>query len=133
MPPSDSKAAVEYFFATINQEDWENHLDQFFAGQEWWDEWWADHRVFRHAFPDWQYTIEHIAADGEIVCLIGTAEGTHTAEFPFGELKGIAPTGKKISWGEAWWVRLVDGKPIEGGLTVDGVNRLRQLGVLSPA
>ncbi len=130
MLPTDPKAAVEYFIATINQEDWQDHLDQFFAEQEWWDEWWTAHRAFRHAFPDYQYSVDYIAADGEIVCLSGTAEGTHTAEFPFAELKGIAPTGKKCSWGEAWWMRMVNGKPMEGGLTVDGVSRLQQLGVL---
>jgi hypothetical protein len=55
------------------------------------------------------------------------------AEFPFGELKGIAPTGIKCSWSEAWWTRTVDGKPIEGGFTIDGVSRLQQLGVLPHA
>ena len=46
------------------------------------------------------------------------------------ELKGVAPTGQKCKWGEAWWSRTVDGKPLEGSFVVDGVARLQQLGVL---
>ncbi len=130
MLPSDPIEATRYFIDIINRSDWEDHVDQFYAGQEWWDGWWANHRAFRKAFPDYKYTIDYIAADGDIVCYFGTVEGTHTAEFPFGELKGIAATGKKCTWNEAWWSRTVDGKPLEGNFVVDGVARLQQLGAL---
>ena len=126
----DPITTVRRYFDLLNRKDWEDHIDQFYAEQFWWEGWLAGHREFRRAFPDWHYTIKHITTNGEIVCLTGTAEGTHTGEFPHGGLNGVAPTGKKASWNEAWWMRIQDGKPMEGEMTEDGVSRLQQLGIL---
>ena len=131
MLPQDPVEAAKTFVDIVNRDDWEDHIDQYYAGQEWWEAWWESHRAFRRAFPDYKYTIEYIAAEGDIVLYFGTAEGTHSAEFPYGELKGIAASGNKCTWKEAWWFRTVDGKPVEGNLVSDGVARLQQIGVLA--
>jgi hypothetical protein len=86
--------------------------------------------VFRVAFPDYQFTIDDLIAEGDKVVVRGMARATHKREFPVGEMKGIAPSGKSLEWAEVWIVRIVDGKFADGWLLVDGISRLQQLGVL---
>jgi predicted ester cyclase len=128
---SDSITAAKHYFDTLNRDDWEEHIDQFYADQDWWDQYWPVFRDLRKAFPDYKFTILHIAADGPDVCLIGRIDGTHSAEFPYGELKGVSPTGKKISWDEAWWINFENGKPTGGYSVLDGVSRMHQLGLIT--
>ena len=47
--------------------------------------------AYRGAFPDIQLKIEDLFADGNIVVARYSASGTHR-----GELKGIAPTGRRV-------------------------------------
>jgi hypothetical protein len=88
------------------------------------------HRLFRKAFPDYHATLLHIAAEGDTVIVFLKVTGTHSAEFPIGELKGIAPTGKKLEWNEAQVMVYKDGIPATSELIIDGISRLQQLGVL---
>ena len=48
--------------------------------------------TFRAAFPDYNETIEHIVAEGDMVAVFYTIRGTFK-----GEYMGIAPTGKKLT------------------------------------
>ena len=90
-----------------------------------------DHREFRSAFHDYHFVIEDMIAEGDKVVVRGRASGTHNAEFPFAELKGIAATGKQAKWDEVMIVHVVDGRfGSEGYFILDGVSRLQQLGVL---
>jgi len=59
-------------------------------------------------------TIEDIIAEGDKVWVHITETMTHT-----GEYRGIAPTGKKITFPSVWIHRIVDGKIAtrEGSLT----------------
>lgn len=128
---SDSIAAAKHYFETLNRADWEEHIDQFFADQDWWEKYWPAFRALRQAFPDYKFTILYIAADGADVCLIGRIDGTHMAELPYGELKGVPPTKEKISWDEAWWINFENGKPMRGYSVTDGVTRMHQLGIIT--
>jgi hypothetical protein len=65
------------------------------------------------------------------VVVVVIITGTHSAEFPFGELKGIAATGKKLAWEEVTIMKYRDGVPSDFKLIVDGIARLQQLGALS--
>jgi steroid delta-isomerase-like uncharacterized protein len=59
----------------------------------------------KHAFPDLQMTVERMVAEGDLVTVVWTLRGTHTA---FGY--GLPPTGAKIEMrGMTVW-RVVDGK-----------------------
>jgi steroid delta-isomerase-like uncharacterized protein len=76
-------------------------------------------------FPDHRFDVEHIAADGETVAVLGTMVGTHE-----GELMGLAPTGKLVAAQQSHWFRVVDGKVTEHRAVRDDVGMMQQLGAL---
>jgi steroid delta-isomerase-like uncharacterized protein len=83
------------------------------------------------AFPDAQYTIESLIAEGDRVAQHISVRGTHKAEF-----QGIAATGKQV----AVWVmvisRIANGKIVEEWQMFDALGMLKQMGVIpeeSPA
>lgn len=59
----------------------------------------------RNAFPDLQYTIDNTVVDENKVAISSSLNGTHEGEFA-----GIAPTGKKITAAELYFIHLTDGK-----------------------
>ena len=76
-------------------------------------------------FPDWHETIEDIIAEGDKVWVRYTDKMTHT-----GEYRGLAPTGKKVTYtGVGIW-RIVDGKIVEGWEVGDMLDIYKQLGVI---
>ncbi len=82
--------------------------------------------MYRAAFPDLRFTIEHLVAEGDMVLARLTARGTHQ-----GELMGIAPTGKQIEVAAMELYRLTDGKIAEQWVTMDALGLLSS-SVLSP-
>lgn len=64
--------------------------------------------TWRTAFPDWQDNIDEMVAEGDLVVLKISAQGTHE-----GPLLGIEPTGEAVEWGMIEMVRLADGKITE--------------------
>lgn len=130
MAAGDLKSLVERWYEVLNRVDWEDHIDQFDPDQDWWEEWKEEHREFRRAFPDYHFTIDKIIEEGDYVAHFGKAEGTFQAEYPHWELRGIAPTGEKLSWDEAWWWQVVDGKFGDGNFVIDSLRRLQQIGVV---
>jgi steroid delta-isomerase-like uncharacterized protein len=77
------------------------------------------------AFPDEQYTIEDIIAEGETVVVRYTTRGTHLGNF-----MGIPPTGKQVSGTGIFIDRLVNGKAVEQWGNTDTLGLLQQLGVV---
>jgi len=49
--------------------------------------------TFLNSFPDLYFKVESIIAEGDDVLAWGTLSGTHK-----GDLYGIPPTGKKVTW-----------------------------------
>jgi predicted ester cyclase len=66
----------------------------------------------------------HLLADGDCVSARFTQSGTQT-----GELMGIPPTGKKVSFTEIGILRIADGKIVESWYDVDMARLMQQLGV----
>jgi predicted ester cyclase len=130
MSAEDLRSLVKRWYDVLNREDWEDHIDQFDPNQDWWEEWKDGHREFRKSFPDYHFTIDKIIAEEEYVAHFGKVEATFQEEYPHWELRGIAPTGEKISWDEAWWWEVVDGKFGDGFIILDSLGRLQQIGVL---
>lgn len=62
----------------------------------------------RSAFPDLHVIIEDIIAEGDKVAARVIMQGTFE-----GELNGIAPTGRKLKFHEAVFVRFENGKEVE--------------------
>jgi len=133
MSKESNKAQALAWHAAMNSSDWETAIAPFFSGDlaryhVWFIQ---NHRQFRKAFPDYHAMVTRVVAEGDTVVVVTLVTGTHSAEFPFGELKGIAATGKKLAWEEVTITKHHDGLLTDLKLMVDGVARLQQLGVLS--
>ena len=81
--------------------------------------------IFRSAFPDFKATIDDIIAEGDKVVIRQTFSGTHKGEF-----MGIAPTGKRVSFGVMDIVRIAGGKFVEHWGQMDSMGMMQQLGAI---
>src|ERR671937_1760846 len=71
------------------------------------------------AFPDSQWTIEDLIAEGDKVAARFTLRGTHRGEF-----MGIAPTGKHVTMTAIGICRVEEGKFAEAWENVDALGLL---------
>lgn len=81
--------------------------------------------LYRTAFPDLQFTIDALLAEGDMLTCRWTSEGTHR-----GPLSGIAPTGKKVKVSGITINRFEGGKIAEGWVVWDALGMLQQLDVV---
>jgi steroid delta-isomerase-like uncharacterized protein len=81
--------------------------------------------TFVKAFPDLQFTLKAILAEGELVAGQATFSGTHT-----GDLMGLPPTGKRFETTIMTLFRVVDGKIVEHWSSTDVMSQLHRLGIL---
>jgi steroid delta-isomerase-like uncharacterized protein len=79
----------------------------------------------RSAFPDAHFTIDDIFAEGDKVAARWTMTATHK-----GELRGIPPTGKKVTMWAISLYRIVEGKIVEAWERYDTLGLMQQLGVI---
>jgi ketosteroid isomerase-like protein len=84
--------------------------------------------LYRNAFQDFRLTVEELLSDGETITTRWSCRGTHK-----GELNGIAPTGKQISFTGISIARFAGGKMVEGWINWDALGLMRQLGAVSEA
>ena len=82
-------------------------------------------RLFMAAFPDFQYTIEDLVAEGDRVHVRGIISGTQ-----LGPYSGIPTTGKHAQWSAMDDFRFEKGKIVERWTERNRISLLRQLGVL---
>jgi steroid delta-isomerase-like uncharacterized protein len=81
--------------------------------------------MYLSAYPDLQFTIEDLLAEGDKVVARWTGTGTHQ-----GSLMGIPPTGKRVTVTGMNINRFENGKFLEVWLEFDGLGMLQQLGVI---
>ena len=81
--------------------------------------------AYGEVFPDNVQTPIHIAADGDLIGVFATYEGTH-----LGPLGPLEPTGKRAKFDFAGMLRVQDGKVSEFWVTWDNMTILAQLGLL---
>jgi steroid delta-isomerase-like uncharacterized protein len=79
--------------------------------------------MLRTSFPDLTITIEDLIAEGDKVVTRLTARGTHQGTF-----RGIAPTGRVVSWTGIRIFRIAEGKIVEHWANWDDLSLLQQLG-----
>jgi steroid delta-isomerase-like uncharacterized protein len=77
------------------------------------------------AFPDQQYTIDDMVAEGNKVAVRFTFTGTHT-----GLVKGIPPTNKKVTVSGIMIDRVAGGKFVETWVRTDTLGFEQQLGLV---
>jgi steroid delta-isomerase-like uncharacterized protein len=80
-------------------------------------------QMFRRSFPDMEFTIERILAEDDQVAVHLTGRGTH-----LGELRGLPPTGKRVTIGGAAIHRLEHNQIVETYQVVDRLSLREQLG-----
>ena len=81
-------------------------------------------RTMRTAFPDLHVTIEDFIAEGDKVVGFFTMRGTFK-----GELMGIQPTGRKLTFPEAVVVRFENGREVEATAYANMASFNEQLGI----
>lgn len=81
--------------------------------------------MLRTAFPDLNFTIEELVAEGDLVAGRVTMRGTHN-----GPLMGVPPTGRRVEQAHMHFVRFRDGMAVEHWGVRDDVGLLRQLGLM---
>lgn len=79
----------------------------------------------RTPFPDLQFAIEDLIAEGDTVVARLTVRGTHQ-----GEGLGTPPTGKQVTFSEMNIHRIVDGQVQESWLEYDALGLLQQVGAI---
>ena len=79
----------------------------------------------RGAFPDRRFVVEEMFAEGDKVSARFTMRGTHK-----GELRGIAPSGRKVTMIGIDMIRLEEGKMVEDRVEVDQLGMMQQLDVI---
>ncbi len=80
---------------------------------------------WRRAFPDLRVTIDKIVAEGDLVAVRFTAEGTNS-----GSANSLPATGKRIRIAAMTIFKIVDGKIVEEWPIFDQLDFLRQLGLM---
>ncbi len=139
MSTEENKALVRRFFAVLQQEAWPSGNFQALEpllspeyiyhdantplrGYEGFRQMMT---MYRNAFPDAQFTIEDMVAEGDRVAVRFTARGTHT-----GELMGAPPSGKPVEVSVVTLLRVADGRFVEEWERLDTANLLQQIGAL---
>jgi steroid delta-isomerase-like uncharacterized protein len=81
--------------------------------------------MVRTAFPDLEWTIEELVAEGEKVASYNTWRGTHLGVF-----LGIPPTGKRVTVPAMVFDTWIDSKLKESRLLMNVMSLMQQLGVV---
>lgn len=82
-------------------------------------------RIFRTVFPDLEWRIDDLIAEGDRVVARTTMRGTHQGAF-----FGVPPTGKAVEMSGVHILRIADGRLAEHWGNNDDLGLLRQIGAL---
>jgi C-1 hydroxylase len=80
---------------------------------------------FMQSFPDLQFQIEDMVAEGDFVATRMTARATHRQDF-----MGVPASGKQISCSVMGLIRVADGKIAEHWNIMDELYLLQQIGLV---
>jgi predicted ester cyclase len=80
-------------------------------------------QTVRDAFPDFHNTIEELVAENQHVAARLTYHGTQR-----GEIFGVVPTGRRITYAGAAFFQITDGRITKGWVLGDRMSLLQQLG-----
>jgi len=81
--------------------------------------------AFRVAFPDFQFTVDDVIAEGDKVVVRLTAQGTQKGEFA-----GLPASGKQATWSEIHICDMANGKLVEHWVVQDRLGMMQQLGFI---
>ncbi|GHO99012.1 hypothetical protein KSF_090600 [Reticulibacter mediterranei] len=81
--------------------------------------------TIRAAFPDLEWVVDEMVAEGEIVASRFTWRGTHRVSF-----LGVPATGKQVTVTGMVFDRVVEGQLVESQILMDTLSLLTQLGAM---
>ena len=84
-------------------------------------------RMYRTACPDLQCTVQDVVAEGDKVALRWVSRGTHK-----GDLMGIAPTGKQVTFRGIQMQRISNGRIVEEWAGFNTLGALQEIGAVPP-
>ena len=84
------------------------------------------HSAYRNAYPDITVHIDALVAEGDLVAVRWSASGTHR-----GDGLGFPATGRHVQFSGMVFVRVEEGKLVEGWNNFDQLGMLQQLGIVS--
>jgi predicted ester cyclase len=120
----ETNAGNGQFFVDLLADDYVDH--NFPGGKE---AFLQLYETFFTAFPDLQFEVTHVLADGDLVAVRGVQTATHTGNF----MGMIEPTGKEVSWtGTAVFRFNEEGKVVERWQDQDQLGLFTQMGVIPP-
>jgi steroid delta-isomerase-like uncharacterized protein len=133
-----NKQLVRQFFEAFDRQDTEM-MDQFvlnsnyslhFSGTEPmnWNGTKQFSAAFYSSFPDLRHNIVDMVAEEDKVAVRLNVTGTHK-----GELQGIPPTGKKVSFNATDFITLTDEKIVEEWVNADMMGLMQQIGAIPSA
>jgi C-1 hydroxylase len=133
MSAESNKAFVHQFLAAWNQSDMQrmtqlwapNMLHHTRSGTYGPKEVFSLIAGFMQAFPDLEFHIDSMVAEGDFVATRMTASATHQQEF-----MGIPATGRQVSCSVMGLVRIVDGHIVEHWNVMDELFLLQQIGLV---
>jgi steroid delta-isomerase-like uncharacterized protein len=79
----------------------------------------------RAGLPDIKIEVGNLIAEGDFVVAPWTISGTH-----LGDLMGIPPSGKRVTWDGITIYRIEDGKVVDERGEENGLGLLRQIGAI---
>jgi predicted ester cyclase len=128
-PPAELRAVVDEMFRRIDGRDWPSAIEliapecRFRVGSQTMtrEQWRGFSEGFYRSFPDGRHEHEVIVA-GDRAIEIGRYVGTHRGDF-----QGIAPTGRRVSFGYIGVTRVVDGKVVDQQVEIDSAALMQQL------
>jgi predicted ester cyclase len=119
---AENKAIARHIYEDLWNSGNLNVADEIFVNAEGVKKYIA---TFRAAFPDIQHTIEDLIAEGDQIMVRFTARGTHQ-----GAWKGIAPTGKQVTYTGMTILQIVNGKVTKHYTEWDALGLMQQIGAV---
>jgi steroid delta-isomerase-like uncharacterized protein len=84
------------------------------------------HSAYRNAYPDVTIDVDDLVAEGDMVAVRWSAIGTHR-----GDGLGFPATGRRAQFTGMVFVRIKEGRLVEGWNNFDQLGMLQQLGIVS--
>ena len=84
------------------------------------------HSAYRNAYPDVTIDVDDLVAEGDMVAVRWSAIGTHR-----GDGLGFPATGRRAQFTGMVFVRVKEGRLVEGWNNFDQLGMLQQLGIVS--
>jgi steroid delta-isomerase-like uncharacterized protein len=84
------------------------------------------HSAYRNAYPDIAIQIDDLVAEGDMVAVRWSATGTHR-----GDGLGFRATGRQAQFSGMAFIRVQEGRLVEGWNNFDQLGMLQQLGIVN--